>query len=31
MILKPGQHVHSHNLEFREFKRDFKLQTKTCY
>ena len=23
--IKPGEHVHSHNLEFREFKRDFKV------
>lgn len=22
--IKPGEHVHSHNLEFREFKRDSK-------
>ena len=26
--IKPGQHVHSHNLEFREFKRDFKVTNK---
>ena len=26
--IKPGQHVHSHNLEFREFKRDFKVTDK---
>ena len=26
--IEPGQHVHSHNLEFREFKRDFKVTDK---
>jgi altronate hydrolase len=26
--IKPGEHVHSHNLEFREFKRDFKVRNK---
>ena len=26
--IKPGEHVHSHNLEFREFKRDFKVTDK---
>ena len=26
--IKPGEHVHSHNLEFREFKRDFKVTNK---
>ena len=26
--IKPGQHVHSHNLEFREFKREFKVTDK---
>ena len=26
--IKPGEHVHSHNLEFREFKRDFKVTSK---
>ena len=26
--IKPGEHVHSHNLEFREFKRDFKITDK---
>ena len=27
--IKPGEHVHSHNLEFREFKRDFKVTDKS--
>ena len=27
--IKPGAHVHSHNLEFREFKRDFKVTDKS--
>ena len=26
--IRPGEHVHSHNLEFREFKRDFKVTNK---
>ena len=26
--IKPGEHVHSHNLEFREFKRNFKVTNK---
>jgi len=26
--IKAGEHVHSHNLEFREFKRDFKVTNK---
>ena len=26
--IKPGEHVHSHNLEFKEFKRDFSVSEK---